>query len=149
MAANFGLTIQEVDRFQRRWFDLHPGIKKWHERVEQQLKTKKYVENRYGFRRYSFDRIDSELPEAIAWIPQSTVGHFINQIWLNIYHQMPDVQVLLQVHDSLAGQFPSGIALWCKEQMKGIASRVIVPYDDPLCIPLSVKTSTKSWGDCK
>jgi DNA polymerase I-like protein with 3'-5' exonuclease and polymerase domains/uracil-DNA glycosylase len=149
VAAALGLTIHEVDRFQRRWFDLHPGIKKWHERVEHQLKTKKYVENRYGFRRYSFDRIDSELPEAIAWIPQSTVGHFINRIWLNIYRRVPEVQVLLQVHDSLAGQFPTRFASICKAQIHAIASQVAVPYDDPLIIPLSIKTSTKSWGDCK
>jgi DNA polymerase I-like protein with 3'-5' exonuclease and polymerase domains len=149
VAAACGLPYHEVDRFQRRWFEIHPGIRKWHERVIYQLKTKKYVENRFGFRRYSFDRIDAELPEAIAWIPQSTVGHYINRIWLEIYHRLPDVQVLLQVHDSLAGQFPSDIASWCKEHIQEIASSTIVPYEDPLVIPLSLKTSKTSWGDCK
>jgi uracil-DNA glycosylase family 4 len=149
VAAACGLPYHEVDRFQRRWFDIHPGIKKWHERVEAQLKTKKYVHNRFGFRRYSFDRIDAELPEAIAWIPQSTVGHFINRIWLEVYYRLPEVQVLLQVHDSLAGQFPSRIASLCRTQILDIASHVVVPYDDPLTIPLSIKTSAKSWGDCK
>jgi DNA polymerase I-like protein with 3'-5' exonuclease and polymerase domains/uracil-DNA glycosylase len=149
VSANFGIPYHEVERFQLRWFSIHPGIKRWHERVAAQLKTHKYVDNRFGFRRYSFDRIDAELPEAIAWVPQSTVGHFINQIWLNVYHQLPDVQVLLQVHDSLAGQFPSNIAVLYKAQILDIAKRVSVPYDDPLVIPLSIKTSAKSWGDCK
>ena len=107
------------------------------------------LENRFGFRRYSFDRIDSELPEAIAWIPQSTVGHYINRIWLSIYHSLPDVQVLLQVHDSLAGQFPNSVTAMYKKHILDLASHVTVPYDDPLVIPLSLKTSIKSWGDCK
>ena len=149
VAAAIGLPIHEVDKFQRRWFEIHPGIKRWHIRVINQLKTKKYVENRFGFRRYSFDRIDSELPEAIAWIPQSTVGHYINRIWLSIYHSLPDVQVLLQVHDSLAGQFPNSVTAMYKKHILDLASHVTVPYDDPLVIPLSLKTSIKSWGDCK
>ena len=108
MAANTGRTIHEVDRAQQIWFSAHPGIKRWHDQVKAQVTRHRFIENRFGYRWYIFDRIDSIIPEAIAWIPQSTVSIVINRIWSAIYNTLPEVQVLLQVHDSLAGQLPTG-----------------------------------------
>ena len=34
-------------------------------------------------------------------------------------------------------------------RIKEEASQVIVPYPDPLIIPLGVKYSPTSWGDCE
>jgi DNA polymerase-1 len=149
VAANFGLPIKEVERFQMRWFQLHPGIKRWHERVIKSISTRRYVENRFGYRLYIFDRVDTMVPEAVAWVPQSTVAHYINEIWMKVYLEQPDTQVLLQVHDSLAGQFPSSKRSECLEGLACAARSISVPYDDPLVIPFSIKTSMVSWGDCK
>ena len=88
------------------------------------------------------------LPEALAWIPQSTVAIVINRIWKRVYENLKEVQVLLQVHDSLAGQFPTYLAGVCPERIIAQAREVAVPYPRPLVIPLSIKTSTTSWGDC-
>ena len=147
IAAATGNAVNEVDRAQRLWFSAHPGIKAWHERTEEQIRKHRFVENRFGYRWHIFDRLDRALPQALAWTPQSTVGCYINRIWLAIYEQVPDAQVLIQVHDSLAGQFPTHKAEECK-RMIGEASRIIIPYDDPLIIPTGMKTSTVSWGDC-
>ena len=148
MAAHTGRTIAEIDKAQRIWFGAHPGIKRWHDRVKNQITKHRFIENRFGYRWYIFDRIDSIVPEAIAWIPQSTVSIVINRIWINIYDQLPEVQVLLQVHDSLAGQFPTRHAARLIPAIKA-AARVVVPYPDPLTIPFGLKTSTESWGACK
>lgn len=148
MAINCGLTVHQAERMQTRWFAAHPGIQRWHIRVARDLTSKRYVENRFGFRRYFFDRLDSILPEALAFGPQSAVAHYINRIWLLIYERLPDVWVLLQVHDSLAGQIPTHLAEWGVAQISLLAKTVVVPYDDPLIIPLTIKTSAKSWGDC-
>src|SRR5208337_751974 len=144
MAANTGRTIAEIERAQRIWFGAHPGIKTWHERVRTQVLKHKYIENRFGYRWYIFDRPETIIPEAIAWIPQSTVSIVINKIWMNIYENLPDVQVLLQVHDSLCGQFLENPL----DQLKQ-AAQVVVPYEDPLIIPVGIKTSQVSWGDCR
>jgi DNA polymerase I-like protein with 3'-5' exonuclease and polymerase domains len=147
MAANTGRTVREVERAQNLWFGAHPGIKRWHDRVKAQVLSKRYVENKFGYRWYIFDRLDSIIPEAIAWGPQSTVSIVINRIWRRIYSDLPQVQVLLQVHDSLAGQYPNHMP----ELRGGIeraAGSIVVPYEDPLTIPFSVKTSEISWGDC-
>jgi uracil-DNA glycosylase/DNA polymerase I-like protein with 3'-5' exonuclease and polymerase domains len=142
-----GWPVAEVERAQKIWFGAHPGIEKWHLRVKAQISRHRFVENRFGYRWYIFDRVESIIPEAIAWVPQSTVSVVINKIWERIYRELPEVQVLLQVHDSLCGQFPTHMPeLSTRIQDLG---RVEVPYEDTLVIPFSVKTSPLSWGDCK
>jgi len=150
VASHTGRTVHEVDRAQKIWFGAHPGIKKWHLRTEDQIRRFRFVENKFGYRWYIFDRVDQILPEAVAWIPQSTVSKVINEIWIRLDRQWdPHIQVLLQVHDSLAGQFRNDMSHLAVGLIEEVARNVIVPYEDPLVIPFSVKTSTVSWGDCE
>lgn len=147
IAGHVGRTVHEVDRAQRIWFGAHPGIKTWHDRISAQVTKRRYVENKFGYRWYIFDRIDGILPEAVAWIPQSTVAVLINKIWEAIYRLAPEIMVLIQVHDSLAGQFPTHLKAQCLARLKELSS-IIIPYDDPLIIPTGCSTSEVSWGDC-
>lgn len=148
LSEHTGWTIHEVSKARKRYLSIHPTIEPYWKRLEEQLTKRHYVENKFGYRWYIFDRLEGVLPEAIAWIPQSTVGNVINRAWINLHNNLPEVQVLLQVHDSLAGQFPTHrrdfIIPKIKEEVK-----IIVPYKDPLIIPVGIKTSTASWGDCE
>ena len=148
LSTHLGVSVLEAEKFIRKWLGAHPGIDKWHRRTEEQLKTRHYVENRFGYRRHYFDRLDGLLPEALAWQPQSTVACVINRAWVNIHEEAPEAQVLLQVHDSLAGQIPSERKEELKSRLLQL-SKIVIPYEDPLTIPISIKTSEKSWGDCK
>jgi len=119
------------------------------------------VYNRFGFRRVFFDRIDSVFPEALAWIPQSTVA-------LNTYagalqlerHYWPDQLepnwmpkrfpedlegILLQTHDSVNFQFRDHRVPLLQEIKNHLS--VTIPYEDPLIIPWDIKRSAKSWGE--
>lgn len=147
VAAHTGRLVHDVDRAQKLWFAQHPGILAWHTRTEEQIRRHRFVENKWGYRWYIFDRLDQLLPEACAWVPQSTVGILINKIWLAFHDTLPEVDVLLQVHDSLAGQFPTHRREFLLPKMQA-ASRIVIPYADPLVIPTGVKTSIESWGDC-
>lgn len=147
VAAHTGRTVHEIDRAQKIWFGAHPGIKALHTRTENQIKRFRFVENSFGYRWYIFDRLDAILPEAVAWIPQSTVSIVINRIWMNFYKTLSDVEVLLQIHDALAGQFPTRMKQTLLPKMKE-CGRIVVPYEDPLVIPFSIKTSERSWGEC-
>lgn len=147
LAMHLGSTVREAEAFIAAHLGANPGIKKWHDRTQAQLLKFRFVENRYGYRRYYFDRVEGLLPEALAWVPQSTVANTINRIWMEFYLHLPEVQVLLQVHDSIAGQFPSNRSDSLLPRMRDLA-RVAVPYPDPLIIPAGIKTSTVSWGDC-
>ena len=85
---------------------------------------------------------------AAAWIPQSTVACLINKGLVAIDRDLPDVQLLLQVHDSLAGQYPIALREECQKAIISKAE-ISLPYADPLIIPVGIKTSQVSWGDCK
>lgn len=147
-ASALSISVAEAQAFQNTWFRLHPPIKQWHDTILHSLSTTRSVRNPFGFVRTYFDRIDNLLPEALAWIPQSTVAIVIDIAYVRISETLPDVDILLQVHDSLVGQCP--IPLWptLKPKIRECLS-VTVPYPDPLIIPTGLKTSTKSWGDCQ
>jgi DNA polymerase I-like protein with 3'-5' exonuclease and polymerase domains len=146
LAATLNCSIHEAGKFKRNWFAAHPGIPRWHTRVEKDLSTKHQVSNKFGYVWRVFSRTDGILPEALAWIPQSTVARVINEAWVRI-EQTRAAEIQLQIHDSLAGQFPT------REKEARVAkilelTKVVVPYDDPLIIPASIRTSEKSWGHC-
>lgn len=150
LSITLGVTQHEASKFKARWFAAHPGILRWHKRVEALALSKGYIENKFGARFYILGRF--ELPEALAWVPQSTVAGVINRVLKRIDEEkeanLCDVELLLQVHDSLAGQFPIAKR---QENLSTLArlGRVVIPYDDPLIIPMTFKTSQKSWGHCK
>jgi len=144
-AVNFGWTVREAENFQSRWFGLHPGIHHWHERVEVSLQTTRSVSNKFGYRIVYFDRIESCLPNALAWIPQSTVAITCIMGALAVDDNLPWCQLLMQVHDSLVFQYPKSRSLHrdlIRQQLENV-----IPYDDPLVIPWSLKVSDRSWGD--
>lgn len=146
MAQQCGITVHAATQLQRKWFGAHPGIEQWHRRTERELLGRKWVENKWGYRWYVFDRPEGLLPEALAWIPQSTVAILINKIWHRVYVEAPEIEVNLQVHDSLAGQFPSSFD--GESRLRELA-RIPIPYDDPLIIPAQPKVSRESWGACE
>jgi DNA polymerase I-like protein with 3'-5' exonuclease and polymerase domains len=82
-AAAMNVTVHEAERFQQRWFEIHPAILEWHKRTQHELNTTRMVSNKFGFRRFYFDRIEDLLPEALAWKPQSTVALVANQGLIN------------------------------------------------------------------
>lgn len=149
LAATIGITVKEAEYIINRWLDAHPEIRQWHERVWRELETTRTIRNKFGYRRYYFDRIDtSRLQEALAWVPQSTVALVTNKGLVNISEQLSEIDLLLQVHDSLVMQVPA-------MQMKDLAPRILecmdieIPYDDPLHIPVNLAWSEASWGDCR
>jgi DNA polymerase I-like protein with 3'-5' exonuclease and polymerase domains len=150
LAQTLGITRHEASLFKSRWFGMFPGIRRWHVRVAEDVSKQGYIENKFGARLYCFGRFD--LPEFLGWVPQSTVSGVINRALVNIdrAHQRGEttIELLIQVHDSLAGQFDTRLRVVEIENLKKLAS-VIVPYPDPLIIPVGVKTSTLSWGECK
>lgn len=149
LAQRLGLTVYDAERTQRWYFGKYPEIKVWQEEFKKQLFAKRFVENIFGYRCHFFEKPDDAMVrEAIAWLPASTVALYINRIWMNLYERHPEIWVLLQVHDSLVGQYPAHRR---DESLKAIGecAQIVLPYDDPLVIPVGVKTSSKSWGDCR
>lgn len=148
MAAVCKIPVAHCAKLQARWFDLHPGIKAWHTRVELDLQRHRFVMNAFGFRRYYADRIDGLLPEALAWIPQSTVAIVTGRMQVAVDRNVPDARILIQVHDSIVGQYLTHKEHIVLAQLHQ-SCLIPIPYPDSLTIPVGIKTSTTSWGACK
>ena len=149
VAGSLGITVAEAETFQRTYFGEHPAIPRWHKRVMNEIKLNKYIENKFGYRIYYFGRIDERLRnQALAWIGQGTVACVTNRVYVALEETVPEVEMVINNHDSLVGRVPQG--LWTpalKARIRDCYTAVVVPYDDPLVIPPSLKTSAQSWGD--
>lgn len=148
-AVKVHVTVHQASLLQKRWFEMHPGILRWHQRTEAQLLGTRTIHNKFGYRRIYLDRIDGLLPEALAWLPQSTVAILVSLQQMAIEEALgSEVAIFMQGHDSLIGQYRTeheGIILPHMQK----ASLISIPYDDPLYIPLELATSASSWGEVK
>jgi DNA polymerase-1 len=148
LAHVLGWTMHEATSFQRRWFDLHPRIKtEFHGRIESDLARRRMVTNRFGYRRMYFDRIDTVFPEALAWVPQSTVAEVSFRGAIALEQACPFVEMLLQVHDSLVFQVPHAHENDLDTIRTALA--VPIPYPTPLTIQWGLARSRVSWGECQ
>lgn len=146
-AVGCHITVHQADLLQRRWFQMHPGILEWHRRTNAALLGTRTVRNQYGYRRVYFDRVEGLLPEALAWVPQSTVAILISLQQMAIELECGGlVTILMQGHDSLVGQYRTEDEAKVLPLIKR-ASKIATPYPDPLYIPLELATSTSSWGE--
>lgn len=148
IAPRIGLLVHETERIQSWYYQMCPEIKRWQEDIKKQVSGRRYVQNAYGYRNYFFDRIEGTIfNQAVAWVPQSTVACLINRAWASIEANMPEAEILIQVHDSLVGQVPTHLAASLLPEITRLAE-VPIPYADPLIIPVGFVSSTKSWGHC-
>lgn len=150
LAGKAGLLVAEVENVQKFYFSACPEVKRWQARNINNVEKYGFVENVFGARGYFLDKSDHMLAnKAIAWIPQSTIGILVNTGLVNIdtKENPKNVQVLMQTHDSLSGQF--------LKSDTGAADRIIkhmqipLKYNKELVIPAGIAISEKSYGDCK
>lgn len=148
IATAVGWPAAEGDRFKRLYTKvLHPGIGEWQKRVEVELRTTRSTSNRFGYRIHWFDRIDTILPEALSWCPQSSVAITTFRAAAQVAREFPFVEFLVQVHDSLVFQLP----LAERAALPAIAAalEVPIPYPKTLVIPWKLAISETSWGEAK
>jgi DNA polymerase I-like protein with 3'-5' exonuclease and polymerase domains len=150
LAGKAGLLVAEVEKVQKFYFDACPEVRAWQNRHKNNVDKYGFVENVFGARGYFLDRSDTNLyNKAIAWIPQSTIGILVNTGLVNIdtKENPKNVQVLMQTHDSLSGQYlksdltaPDRITKHMEVKLK---------YQKELIIPAGIAISEKSYGECK
>ena len=132
------------------WFHHHPAVLAWQRQTAFALQSSRIVTNAWGFRRVYTDRLDYILPQALAWIGQSTVAITINKILVRVDHahehdDLP-IQLLLQDHDNLVMQCPTNQLNEAVPRLLELA-KVPIPFPDPLVISASLKASERSWAD--
>ena len=148
LSEHLNCSVAQAEDFINRWFSAHPKVLAWQRRVETDISLRGCVENKWGYKYHFFDRVDKLLPEALAWIGQSTVAITINQALVKIDELLPQVEILYQVHDSILMQLPEASAPSLIPHILDLC-HVPIPYADPLIIPPTLQWSAKSWGDLK
>lgn len=150
LAVALGCTVLEAEFFIKRWFAAHPAIKDWHARVHHQMMNEKRIANRFGFGKNFFGSLDhgTALSEALAWIPQSTVGIIINKVWACMDANVDEslCSVKMQVHDSLCFQIRETELHVAAPQINAQFKSVVVPYDRPLNIAATLGIGT-NYGE--
>lgn len=148
LAKQCGISIRAADAAGLKWFGAHPGIPAWQSRVREQIGKTKQIGNKFGFRRYFFGRAEDAYNQALAWVPASTVALVVHKACCNIRENLPIVQVLLNGHDSLTMQVPEQLVDELIPEIEKQA-RIVVPYQEPLIIPVGFSVSNESWGKVK
>lgn len=152
IAGRIGLSVSDCERVQKWYLGKCPEIAKWHTRIKRQMDTTATVTNAFGYRRKFIGRIEGTIyNEAVAWVGQSTTSICINKglVALDEFEERNQWGILIrmQVHDSLAGEYPTADEARCVEKIRELCS-ITVPYPDPFIMPIGLKTSPISWGDC-
>lgn len=116
MAKILGLEVKVIEKFQYDYFSVFRGIDHWHHRVAEELQTYGFLTTPLGRTRYFLSRLwdDDTLKEAIAFLPQSTIGEIINEGLYRVWQQFDlpgkdyewHTQCLAQVHDAILVQYP-------------------------------------------
>jgi uracil-DNA glycosylase family 4 len=152
LANAMGVSSWAAQRFITTWFNAHPNILNWHNRIEAQLQRTRTVTNVFGYRRFFFERIEGILPEAIAWIGQSMTACICNRALKRMandqFLKAIGLEILLQVHDEIVFQYPTRHRHTILQHLHPLI-HVAAPYPEPLIIPWGLKLSTTSWGECE
>lgn len=148
LADHLGLSERDAQLFITKWFMHHPDILAWHGRVAAELRRYQRVKNIWGYRRQYFDRVDNLLSKALAWIGQSTTAIAINKIIVALQRGVPNIEILLQVHDSVLFQIPLADEIISRPLIE-MACQLTLPYDDPMPMPVELKRSETNWGEMK
>jgi len=141
------ISEREAKRIIDGYYSVFPGIKRRQLNIQAQIRRSKKLTTALGRERYFYDRIcDSLFREAYAYAPQSVIPDITNHLMLFLY-DLPYVEFLLQVHDSLLLQVPIDKVREVISLAKNLDSwhpKISLPGGD-LQIPVDVQVG-KSWG---
>lgn len=158
------LEVKDAKRLIGTYREMHPGLTRWWNAVEYQVKQTRTLHNLFGRPRVFYGRVDSELPVAVAYIPQSTVGDCMNYAILNLWNDgiakpVADggtgrIEMLMQIHDALVYQFPTVPDDEMMALLREVREHMLIPIVNSLdgeefIINTMPSISQVSWGDCK
>ncbi len=145
-----GISAAEAKRLLNQYFATYPGIARWQLETAAKVKREKRLTTPMGRTRLFFNRWqDSLVKEAYAFVPQSTVADIVSQGLISLYkrkEEVPGLDILLQVHDSLLVQVPTELL---KEGIALVKECMTVPVlisGKEMVIPVDTKTG-KNWGE--
>lgn len=152
-ALKFGLSEKEGKMYLDLYHEAYPGIRKWHEKIREQLRKTRTLENCFGRKCYFMGRIGNDMfKPGYSFIPQSTVGDIANQsmaLWLeDDSEDFAPSKLLAQVHDSNLFDYPStdflAMARFAIKQGLNYM-RPVLNYGEPFQLDVTLKAGM-TWG---
>lgn len=138
----------------------YPMVRAWHRRTQYQIQETRQLTNPYGRTRQFIGRLEDSLYKiAYSFMPQSTVADKINQdAMIPIFYEdaFQDVELLLQVHDSIVIQMPISLGIERHIELllkiKNIAETPVPLVNGEFTIPVDCgvgydfRTPTELWN---
>lgn len=154
------LTPRNAKRLLGTYHDMHVGLGRWWNAIKYKLRQDSTLVNLYGRPRVFYGRSEAELPAAVAYIPQSTVGDCMNYGIINLWNSgmaggdTPRIQMLMQIHDALVYQFPYTTDAEMFSLLRDVREKMLIPTVNPLdgetfIINTLPAISHTSWGSCR
>lgn len=102
------IPLDLVEAFMEKYFRAFPALLKWHAWTANELQSKRQLVSIHGRKRDFFDRTnaDETLRKALAFLAAAPTADNLNLGMLRVWTEMPDVQLLGQVHDAIYVQCP-------------------------------------------
>ena len=158
LAGRLGISSDEAQAMIDRYFERFPGINQYISRTLQSARETGYTETLFG-RKTHFTRITSSNQTERAGSERAAINAPIQGTSADIIKRamarmlpaladagLPDVKMLLQVHDELVFELPEGDVAAASK----VIERVMADAAEPLVkldVPLGIEIGTgKSWG---
>lgn len=157
--AKKNIFVAKAEAERIRTLAINPSVARWHERVADQLRRTRWLENPLGRRREFYGLFDNEMiRKGLSWLAQSTVSELTNRAMVELHNTLPkDYRIIqnlkypyarlyTQTHDSLT---------FCarKDLVKDLVPLINKAFDIPihlhgrvLRIPIEI-TVGPSWGE--
>ena len=143
-----GIKEAEAKVLLQKYFDTFPKIKAWQLRTQSTLGRTKTVRTPMGRKRTFFGRWGDQLfREAYAFIPQSTVADVLNLAMIRFNKILPDVEIMLQIHDAFVIQVSESALRsdWVNALMEAFDIEIVIG-GRKLKIPVDIKVGP-NWED--
>lgn len=155
--TGIAINAKTAKKMEAIWPDLFPETPLWWQRVEDQVLSKGYLVNPFGFRRDFFARSDSEyaraalVREGIAFLPQSANAFLLNKALRKLYETYdPSVlRMLLQVHDEIVFDCSPRAVAQVVRLVKEVMEQEIEWEGRKFVIPAEIEVCGKNWADAK
>lgn len=151
-AAKLAGTTEEKAREDLNKYKAHfPNLENWWRDVENEVGKTRVMTNLFGRKRVFFSRWGHELVnEAIAYVPQSTVGDLLNLGLINAWNNLPNGwKISANNHDSILAQVPEGTdEMYIYKFFKYYLEIPMYVHNYTFTIPIDIKMGI-NWGEMK
>ena len=110
-SVSWECTLKEARKIINSYFEVYPGLARYHSLVESKLREDGYLENLFG-RRYIFHIYHSQdVKKGYSFCPKSTVADQINKYGVLVSYKHPKSELLAQIKDGVLIQISNQLPI--------------------------------------